>query len=338
MDFNISLLLAGGIQGIIISIVVLKKIGNRRTRASLFALLWVVNLQIFMKAVSKGWIDDQFHLAYQCSYLMPFFVSPIVAFYAMSLDQGKKLERKDLLWLVPVALIFLQFVADFWFTGNFFFDAWWRATFQMVFLGVAIVYAYPKVKPSRWSSRFLLWTGVTQGIIILALALSVHFYLTNIWIRMMFLSLSVYLYWISYSLMTNGKNVTAKKYVNSGLKSTEASVLLETMISKMESEQLYKDPELTLDHFAEHMGVSRNHVSQALNENLGRSFKDWINEYRVREASFLLDADDTNDNTIAAIAFEAGFNSLSHFNDAFKRLKGVTPTQFRSKSRVLVNN
>jgi AraC-like DNA-binding protein len=37
--------------------------------------------------------------------------------------------------------------------------------------------------------------------------------------------------------------------------------------------------------------------------------------------------------TIAAIAFECGFNSLSSFNTAFKKMKGKTPSVFKRESQ-----
>ncbi|MCE3283611.1 MAG: Helix-turn-helix domain, partial [Chitinophagaceae bacterium] len=35
---------------------------------------------------------------------------------------------------------------------------------------------------------------------------------------------------------------------------------------------------------------------------------------------------------IAALAYEAGFNSLSSFNDVFKKVTGETPSAFRNSA------
>ncbi|MBP6829030.1 MAG: AraC family transcriptional regulator, partial [Saprospiraceae bacterium] len=84
------------------------------------------------------------------------------------------------------------------------------------------------------------------------------------------------------------------------------------------------------DTLAALVGTNRHNLSQAINERLQKNFYDYLNEYRVRAARAHL-ADPGNDHLkIAAIAYDAGFNSLSTFNDVFKKLTGHTPSAFRS--------
>jgi AraC-like DNA-binding protein len=40
-----------------------------------------------------------------------------------------------------------------------------------------------------------------------------------------------------------------------------------------------------------------------------------------------------SDEAITAIAYQAGFNNLSHFNRTFRGLTGTTPTVYRRKNR-----
>lgn len=58
----------------------------------------------------------------------------------------------------------------------------------------------------------------------------------------------------------------------------------------------------------------------------GRSFTNWIHEVQVAQACQLLIR---TDEPIIAVAAQAGFENLSHFNRIFKRLRGCTPRQFR---------
>ena len=58
----------------------------------------------------------------------------------------------------------------------------------------------------------------------------------------------------------------------------------------------------------------------------GKTFTGFVNEFRVAHACRLLAEEDQ---TIAAIAFESGFNNLSHFNRQFKRTTGVNPSTYR---------
>ena len=100
---------------------------------------------------------------------------------------------------------------------------------------------------------------------------------------------------------------------------------------KMNTDKPYLNADLTIDSLAESIDCTRHHLSQVINEQLGKSFYDYINQYRVEEAKQLL-ADPSRDNhKIASIAFDAGFNSISTFNDVFKKLAGSTPSQFRKQ-------
>jgi AraC-like DNA-binding protein len=60
------------------------------------------------------------------------------------------------------------------------------------------------------------------------------------------------------------------------------------------------------------------------------NFFEFINKYRIEEAKkFLLDKEKAY-LTIAAISFEAGFNSVSSFNTVFKKMVKMTPSQFKT--------
>ena len=87
--------------------------------------------------------------------------------------------------------------------------------------------------------------------------------------------------------------------------------------------------EITLTSLANKLDLKPIHLSQVLNEGLQRSFYDFINYYRVEEAKHLLADPKRTEHKIASIAYDAGFNSLSTFNDIFKKNAGITPSQYR---------
>ncbi len=82
---------------------------------------------------------------------------------------------------------------------------------------------------------------------------------------------------------------------------------------------------------AESIDSPLHHVSRAINENAGKSFSDFINDYRINKAKELLVSNDTKSNTIYAISLDVGFNSKTAFYTAFKKATGETPTQFKTK-------
>jgi AraC-like DNA-binding protein len=124
-----------------------------------------------------------------------------------------------------------------------------------------------------------------------------------------------------------------KQYVNSGLTKEESQKYLQRLHSYMEQEQPYLNGKLSLKEVAEHLNLSPNHLSQAINENLGKNFFDFVNGYRVELIKQKM-LDSSNSNlTLLGMAYDSGFNSKSSFNSIFKKHTSFTPSQYmRSQS------
>jgi len=125
-----------------------------------------------------------------------------------------------------------------------------------------------------------------------------------------------------------GNDATAK-----GPPESRISEIIPGIISLMEKDKLYEEPELTLQLLADKLGVPSYQASQAINVGLKKNFYDLVNGYRVEEAKrLLLDAKNLN-YTILSVGFEAGFNSKTTFHAVFKKFTGFTPTEYREKNR-----
>jgi AraC-like DNA-binding protein len=123
------------------------------------------------------------------------------------------------------------------------------------------------------------------------------------------------------------------KYLRGAMAPDEAIELQRKLERAMETRKLYLDPDLDLSGLAGRVGAARNQLSYVINQNLGRNFYDYINEYRVREVLRLIeDASRTNDKMIT-LAFDAGFNSKPTFNAVFKKITGRTPSDYRQQSK-----
>jgi len=128
----------------------------------------------------------------------------------------------------------------------------------------------------------------------------------------------------------NGKGT--EKYVKSGLKDKQAEVYLEKLISVMDTEKPYLNRNLSIQDLSGFTGIPRHHITQVLNENHGKNFFTFINEYRVKEVISRFGDQKNNNFTILAIAFDAGFNSKTTFNSIFKNWTGMTPSEYREQS------
>lgn len=94
----------------------------------------------------------------------------------------------------------------------------------------------------------------------------------------------------------------------------------------IEQTQLYQRERLSLRQVAEETGLLERDISRAINTVGQLSFNDFINGYRIEEVKARLG--EPGDQSILDIALAAGFSSKSSFNPTFKRVTGVTPSQY----------
>lgn len=116
------------------------------------------------------------------------------------------------------------------------------------------------------------------------------------------------------------------KYEKSALSPEASDRIARKLRAAMEVDHLHRDPNLSLWVLARHIGASPNYISQTLNEVMGESFFDFVNGYRIAEAMTLLS---TTNASVLTITYDVGFNARSSFYNAFKRVSGQTPTNYR---------
>ena len=121
------------------------------------------------------------------------------------------------------------------------------------------------------------------------------------------------------------------KYKKSALSEDDKEMILGKIKLEMGKNKYYLNHMASLEDLAKMIKYGKHHVSQVINEKLSRNFFELLAEYRVEEAKEILMADKENKITIENLADEVGYNSKSAFNNAFKKLTGKTPSEFREK-------
>lgn len=120
-----------------------------------------------------------------------------------------------------------------------------------------------------------------------------------------------------------------EKYSAKKIESDEAALLKLQLDTLMKEQELYRDTAIKLSDVSAKVGVSSHRLSQFLNDNLGKSFAMFLNEYRIEEAKKLLRAN--HKITLESIGFEAGFSSKSNFYATFKKMVDQTPAQYQKR-------
>ena len=114
-----------------------------------------------------------------------------------------------------------------------------------------------------------------------------------------------------------------------------SQTLLEGGLSKVEQmacliAREFTKPLLVQDISAA-VGLHPNYAMQIFKKVIGTTIVDYLTNHRISHAQRLLA---TTSDKIIEIAFQSGFNSLSRFNEAFRRSCGCPPREYRKRHRI----
>ena len=121
-----------------------------------------------------------------------------------------------------------------------------------------------------------------------------------------------------------------EKYKKSGLDKSTAEEIKNKLFETMENRKPYLDSDLTLAKLAGLINVSEHNLSEVINSQLGKTYYDFINEYRVEEFKNKLKDPSTLNYNLISIAFESGFKSKTSFNTVFKKHTNRTPSEYKN--------
>jgi AraC-like DNA-binding protein len=124
------------------------------------------------------------------------------------------------------------------------------------------------------------------------------------------------------------------KYEKSSLSDREKSGIHQKILTEMEESRYYTRNLASLKDLSQVIKETPHHVSQVINEVMGKSFFELLAWYRVEEAKRLIRDDLDAKLTVEDIAEQVGYNSKSSFNTVFKKQTGQTPSQYRLSSKI----
>lgn len=94
-----------------------------------------------------------------------------------------------------------------------------------------------------------------------------------------------------------------------------------------EREKPYLNDDLRLTDLQRVFPISRSYLSQLFNKELGMSFSDYVNQFRIEESKRLMDAEPLA--SIQEIAERSGFHSIRTFRRAFTKHTGIIPSEYK---------
>jgi AraC-like DNA-binding protein len=124
-------------------------------------------------------------------------------------------------------------------------------------------------------------------------------------------------------------DVSIGKYLKSSLNEDSKQKILDRIILELKTNHYFSNNLASLSELSKKIGESPHHVSQVINEKLNKSFFELLASYRIEEAKRIISDDRETKMTVEEISEMVGYNSKTAFNNAFKRLTGNTPSEFR---------
>lgn len=103
---------------------------------------------------------------------------------------------------------------------------------------------------------------------------------------------------------------------------------MEKVMAYMEEQM--DNAELTIDQFAEQLMLSRTIFYRKLKSIVGLTPVDFIREIRIKRAVQLIDSDEYN---FSQVAYMTGFNDPKYFSKCFKKVIGITPSEYKERKK-----
>ncbi|MGS2761331.1 helix-turn-helix domain-containing protein [Sinomicrobium sp. M5D2P9] len=364
IDIFTVVILVGAIQGMFLFTLLISKPHRQPYHYLLFAAL-VVACAMIQAEIFLGYSGLLTRAIFLVDFSEPlvFVIGPLLFLLMRSLG-GEHFRKKEWLHFIPFVLYFiyhLRFLAEsdavkfnsfLWafhpelplreVSYRYSFDPLYIRRnlefFISLHLGIYLLLSFVKVRMLRKSignnSYFMPWIRILLGVFLLEyllyLAVRFHF-IHDLGDHFSAVFITVWFFLFSYKMLTDSgffQPVVRQKYEKSSLSEHDKQHILHKLKS-LEETEFYTEPSLSLPKLAKQLGTTSHYLSQVINEEIGKTFFDYIGELRVNKAKKMLTDPGTLNFKIEEIAERSGYLSKSAFNATFKKITGSTPGKFR---------
>ena len=329
------------VQGVFLLFVLFKQ-KNQYKEVNFWLLLGCI-ISILLFAIG----DDDYNLFIDNANWFLFQEALIITFFFLFIRYHKseknKFDKKDFWFFVPylISLLLKVLKKSYPVFGKTVFGIQIIDFVFFVFLGMLIytIYDIIKKKKEKWLLVFIvpftIIFFIDEFTYFLTKSNKSLFFLDSYGIILTTLFL---LYLVLYKLITTPKEILSKsdssKYKTSNLEREDIEKYKTELLNLMIEKKLFKKKNLTVNDVAKEINIPRQHLSEILNVHMKIRFQDLLNKYRVEEFIKYLSKEEYKNYTILAIATEVGFSSKSSFNTTFKKIKGITPSQYKRKLKL----
>ena len=249
-------------------------------------------------------------------------IGPATYLYILSLKGQLNYYNRSLHFLPSLLLLFSATIFG-WAEMSLVYAFGVAHLFVYFFLSIYHYIIFKEIR-SKTSTLFLVSVGL------LGITFMLQWFADNIqFYALGGLIASVELYLINFAVASN---IQKKKIISKGKMSSVKKETLQIVIEKVQllfdTEQVYREPKLTLNKLAYRLNQPVYILRQAIIQIEKKNFNDYVNGYRIAEVKKLLE-DENPQYTIEGMAYDVGFSSTSSFYEAFKKVTKCTPVEYK---------
>jgi AraC-like DNA-binding protein len=308
-------------------------------------------------------LEEFYSLAYPYYVFIVFLswiVAPLLNFYVKSITIAEfKLKTSDLIHLIPALVVTISYTLGITLHSSLIqsLNIFTLLIFPMItysqfsfysILSLKSVNSYKKTAMNLSSSYFdvnlnwlniviwgFLFSWLANAVVVFILGMqfvpySNHYFLIPCIFFILFFNVLFFKGWESPQLFSEiEENI---RYQTSKLTPEKRINYLVSLKKCMNEQKPFLNPDLKLKDLAEELDIPQRFLSQVINENYNQNFFDYINYHRIEEAKIIIESVSSKRNVLQLL-YEAGFNSKSSFNTAFKKFTGMTPTEYKNSIR-----
>ncbi len=350
--------LFAAVQGLFVSAVLLFKFDRHPSRKILASITFLFS--IILIAYVGFWTRYEYYYPYLTAFpdSIYYLFGPLFYLYFESIFTKKKFVQRDLLHFIPAFLVLLWSMPFILMSipekqavmsGHLPVP---KFSLPIVWIGIAQMCAYQFLIYRKFSSlsrtnpevrKWFVWlSGLFSGFIFSYLSYYIlanfRFFNTS-WDYAISFSMTFFIFFVAWFGYMQPKVFCGfsvfeekPKYRNSPISADVSGEIIGLLEKNMQEKKYFLQSDLSLDKLSALTDTNKHYLSQAINENLGMNFFEYINSLRINEAKELLASREKL--TIIEVAYQAGYNNKVSFNKAFKSIVGITPGEFRSKNKV----
>ncbi len=356
------LFILGLIQGLV-SGVLLILLNRKENRSTLFLGIFILAFSIDYIAPISGLLNITIHYP-QLNFLFDFrwLMFPLFYIYVRQVSILPR-SRTVYYYLIPWIVMFtislftyfntLNAIEKLWNSSWFMFFYYRGSTVFDLFMAIKIIlfinkhtvetrnqYSSTKLKELKWAKLFVL-----SGIIFI-LTMNIRLIVKDFYLDLFEAIVNVgFLYWVSMHgirqqnvlSLISGKNIDtapikSKTKTSDTTSKQEDIAILDKVEQYITKQKAFLISGLTIADVSKSINEHPKRVSLAINAVTKKTFKSYINSFRITEAKRLLQDKSTANYSIEGIGSEAGFQSKSAFYDAFKKETGITPSSYKNQN------